>query len=279
MLNMKIAADNAALAELQYHLAKLGQGSMPSTAGAMSAGASLVRDTWKGFAMGGTLPGIAQPLKNPNGGYARSIRTEKIGQFEHDIYSEAAIAGMIESGTKALDMKTTHPFGPRSRMSKEGFPYLIIPFRWGTPEGKDGKRVGFKNIMTSGIYSRVKNKRKFRQTKVLKTTHNEPNYSGQQVSRADYNGADGKGGWGDSLDLDIGDDANAAGMSSMVGQDGKAAGYFTFRVISAKQLITRPYSWIKPAMPARPVTRAVADVTRPTIDAMVETAIMEDLGA
>jgi hypothetical protein len=61
----------------------------------------------------------------------------------------------------------------------------------------------------------------------------------------------------------------------MVGQNGKAAGYFTFRVISAK---SPKHSWIKPAMAARPVTKAVADVNRESINTMVEGAIMEDLG-
>jgi len=276
MISMKIASDNSALAELQYRLAKLGQGSMPATAGAMNAGANLVRDTWKGFALGGTLPGIAQPLKNPNGGYARSIRLFRNGPFEYEIASEADIAKWIEEGTDELDMKKTHPFGPRSRVSKKGVHYLIIPFRWGTPEGKNGKRVGFKNIMPSSIYSIVKNKKKFRQTKVLKTTHNEPNARGEQVMRREYSGADGKGGWGDRLKFGMADGMtdNMEGMSSMLGQDGKAAGYFTFRVISEK---SPGHSWRKPAMPARPVTRAVAAITQPAIEAMVEAAIMEDL--
>jgi hypothetical protein len=277
---MEIATDNPYLAELQFQLAKLGQGSLPSTAGAMEAGAGIIRDTWKDFAKGGSLPGISESLKRPNGGYARSIRVEKIAPFQFEIYSEAKIAEMIENGTKEHDMKTTHPFGPRSRVSKEGFPYLIVGFRWGTPPKNGETRVGFKNIMPSSIYNIIKNKKKFRQTKVLNTMHNEANYSGQQVERHEYSGADGKGGWGDYLKPGADDEMtpNMEGMSSMVGQDGKAAGYFTFRVISAKQLVTRPFSWIKPAMPARPVTRAVAKNTEQAIGAMVDAAIMEDLG-
>jgi hypothetical protein len=278
---MSIATDNTALAELQFALAKLGQGSMPSTAGAMNAGAKLIQDTWKGFALGGALPGITEKLKNPNGGYARSIRIDKLGPFQYEIYSEAKVAKLIEDGTPEHDMKTTHPFGARSRMSKKGVPYLIIPFRWGTPEGSDGKRVGFKNIMPKSVYQIVKNKKQFRQTKVKKTTHNEPNARGQQVERHEYTGVGSKGNekgnWGDRLKLGMGDEVtqNMEGMSRMVGQDGKSAGYFTFRVISAKSPAN---SWVKPAVAARPVTSAVADNTHQAIGAMVEASILEDLG-
>jgi hypothetical protein len=285
---MNIGVDNPALAELQHHLAKLGQGSMPATAGALNSGAGLVRDTWQGFAKGGSLPGISESLKHPNGGYARSIRVDKIGAFQYEIFSEAQIAEWIEKGTPEHDMKTTHPFGQRSRMSKEGFPYLIIPFRWGNP-----KAIGFRNVMPKSVYNIVKNKKKFRQTKALwdndknkSSTHPEKNAFGnyeknghQQVERQNYSGADGKGDWGDRLNSSMGEDVtqNMEGMSSMLGQDGKASGYLTFRVISAKQLITKPYSWIKPAMPARNVTKAVADYTKPVIEALVDSAIAEDL--
>jgi hypothetical protein len=274
---MHIAENNPHLEELQFRLAKLGAGSMPRTAGAMRSGANIIRDTWKGFAMGGPLPGIAEPLKRPSGGYARSIRIIKFGPFDYKIASEAEIADWIENGTEQLDMKTTHPFGPRSRVSKKGVPYLVIPFRWGTPEGRDGKRVGFRNIMPDAVYNIVKNKEKFRQTKVLMTTHNEPNYHGDQVARSDYSDAAGKGTWGDRLTADMNEEVtpNMEGMSSMVGQNGKAAGYFTFRVISAN---SPKHSWIKPAMAARPVTRAVANAAQKAINTMVENAIMEDLG-
>ena len=274
LLKMEIGV-SAQLEELQYHLAKLASGNLPATAGAMGAGAKIIQDTWRNFAMGGPLPGITDRLKQPNGGYARSIRINRVGPFQYEIASEAQIAEWIENGTKELDMKTTHPFGPRSRVSKEGFPYLIVPFRWGTP-----KTIGFKNIMPESVYRIVKNKQKFQQTRTLMSTHNEPNYKGQEVQRREYVGADGTGGWGDRLEADMGEGvtANMVGMSSMVGQNRRAAGYMTFRVISAKQLVTRPYSWVKPAMPARPVTRAVADTTRDLIQEMVDDAMAEDIG-
>ena len=280
MTRIRIAESNPYLEELQYHLAKLGAGSLPKTAGALRDGAAIIRDIWKGFAMGGPLPGINEPLKTPSGAYARSIHIVKLGPFEYEIASDAQIAEWIENGTQELDMKKTHPYGPRSRVSKKGVPYLVIPFRWGTPEGRDGKRVGFKNIMPESVYSIIKNKQKFRQTKTLMTTHNEPNAKGQPVSRREYKGADGKGGWGDRLTADMGLEvsSNMEGMSSMLGQreggKNRTSGYFTFRVISAN---SPKHSWIKPAMRPRPVTQAVAKTTEKIIEESVESAIREDL--
>ena len=50
------------------------------------------------------------------------------------------------------DMKQTHPYGKKSRVSIKGIPYLIIPFRWGTPNGKDTKRAHFNNVIPQKNY-------------------------------------------------------------------------------------------------------------------------------
>jgi hypothetical protein len=241
----------------------------------MYAGAGFIKDTWQKYATGEHhLPGI-MPLKNPSIKYARSIHINKIGPFQYEIVSEAEIADWIENGTEQLDMKTTHPYGPRSRVSKKGVSYLVIPFRWGTPEGRDGKRVGFRNIMPDAVYKIVKNKEKFRQTRALMTTHNEPNFRGEQVERRNYSDAAGKAAWGDRLTAEMNEEVtpNMEGMSSMVGQNRRAAGYFTFRVISAN---SPKHSWIKPATPARNVTNGVQEYTRDTIESMIDSALEEE---
>jgi hypothetical protein len=68
---------------------------------------------------------------------------------------------------------------------------------------------------------------------------------------------------------------NMEGMSSMLGQNGKAAGYFTFRIISAA---SPAGSWIRPAVPARPVTKTVAKLTQGVISNAIDGALQEDLG-
>jgi hypothetical protein len=270
--------DNDILLQLQMALARFGEGHLPSVSMAMQQSAGLVRGTWQGFARGGSLPGI-ESLKNPSGKYARSIRVDRKGPFDYEVYSEAEVADWIENGTEELDMKTTHPFGPRSRVShtgkNKGYSYLIVPFRWGTP-----RTVGFRNIIPESVYNIVKNKKTFHQTKTTVSADNgekTPNARGEMVGKAQYSDVSGAKSWGDRLAADMGEDItdNMVGMSSMVGQNGKAAGYLTFRIISAAPEAT---GWIKPAMRARSVTRAVASLTQETINDAIDSAAREDLG-
>jgi hypothetical protein len=276
MVTFKIDIDSDALVQLQRKLAQFGAGSMPATSGAMKSMAGFVRNTWRGYARGGALLGV-ESLKRPSGGYARSIKIRKNGPFDYEIYSEAKVAAWIENGTDELDMKKTHPFGPRSRVSKPDkdgnkYSYLIVPFRWGTP-----KTVGFRNIMPEAVYSIVKNKLKFQQTKALMSTHQEANARGEMVDRAEYSDVSEKGIWGDRLSADMDDEvtSNMEGMSSMLGQNGKSAGYFTFRIISSRP---GAKGWIKKATPPRPVTQAVAKLAEGVITDAVDAAIMQDLG-
>jgi hypothetical protein len=296
MIKMNISLDNDVLQQFQMALARFGKRSMPGVSAAVGRSASVIRDIWRGFAMGGSLPGISENLKNPGGGYARSIKIDRKGPFDYEVYSDARVAGWIENGTDELDMKTTHPFGPRSRMGKSGYPYLIVPFRWGTPGTKRNPRVGFRNVMPEEIYNIVKNKAKFRQTATTVSADNSgfktPNAKGDMVGRARYSDITKKKPWGDTLtagdiegskpwgvaltpDKEEAMSNNMAGMSRMLGQNGRSAGYLTFRVISAAPGTT---GWIKPAMKARPVTRAVAAMAREPVNRAIDEAIREDLG-
>ncbi|GMO51915.1 MAG: hypothetical protein Pg6C_17010 [Treponemataceae bacterium] len=266
MVRVKIDVDRDILLQLQQELAKLAAGTMPATARVMNIGAHLVQKTWRGYAQGGSLPGISENLKRPSGGYARSIKVQMNGPFDYEVYSEAKIAEWIENGTEEIDMKETHTRGPRSRVSKKGVPYLIVPFRWGTAKNT----VGFKNIIPEAVYNMIRNKEQFERSTVLNTTHDEPNASGEQAARREYD-------WGDRLTGIDYVDPNLEGMAAMdTGSSKKQhTGYFTFRVISAD---SPARSWIKPAMPARHVTQAVAKVTEEAISGMVESAVREDLG-
>jgi hypothetical protein len=283
MIRIKIAENNPHLEELQYLLASASAGVLPGTARAMEKAAGFIQGTWREFALGRKeLSGVV-PLKNGSIKYAQSIRTEAIGQFSHEIYSEAKIADWIENGTEELDMKTTHPFGPRSRVSKKGVPYLIIPFRWGTPGSKKNPRVGFgNNVITAGTYRQLL-KRSFDASRVTVSPANSttmtPNARGEMVGRVQYE-------WGSRLrggDF-AGTIEQKTRMAGMVrfengyDKNGKISkrygGYFTFRVISAN---SPKNSWIKPATPPRHVTRAVMNETRETIEQMVDEAIEGDI--
>jgi hypothetical protein len=275
--------DNDILLQLQMALARFGEGHFPGVSMAMRQSAGLVRETWQGFARGGSLPGI-ESLKNPSGKYARSIKIDRKGPFDYEIYSEAEVAEWIENGTEDLDMKTTHPYGPRSRISKKGVPYLIVPFRWGTPGRNGQKRVGFRNIIPDQIYKQllISKKMKFQTSKVTAsadTSDNlELNYNNHMVgvaSRAKYE-------WGDrvfSADVDSLTDGShedhfADGMVKMEGQGRKSAGYLTFRIISAD---SPAESWKRKGMKARHVTNAVASLTQETVNDAIDSAVREDL--
>ncbi|MDR2484173.1 MAG: hypothetical protein LBD55_02115 [Treponema sp.] len=272
MIKMNIAVNDQSLYQILAQLSPFGK-NLPRTEGAAKTAASVIRDAWRGYAMGGSLGGI-EKLKNPSGGYARSIKINQTGPLSYEIFSEAPIAEWLEKGTPAFDMKKTHTIGPRSRVSLKGYPYLIVPFRWGTP-----KTVGFRNVMPQSVYNIVKNKKKYRQTKTLETTHYEPNARGENVERHEYSGTDDKGIWGDQLKAEMGEDVtpNMVGMSNMAGQGGKSSGYFTFRVISSDPS-ANPRSWIHPGIRARPVTETVAQITKEPVSDLIDSALRGDLG-
>ena len=269
MIRMKISVNNPLLEELLYALkATATDNLLPKTRDAMEKGAGKIQNVWQNYALGKErLPDVAA-LKNPSGKYAESIKTEPAGSFAYEIYSEAAIAERIENGTHELDMKRTHLFGPKSRVSKEGFPYVIIPLRWKTP-----KTIGFKKVMPVNIYNKVK---EFKKIETLvgadKSLVKTQNYSGEMVGRAQYNRGYDK--------LNDTSSGNMNGMVRSTDETGidQSGGYFTFRIISAKQLVTKPYSWIRPATPAYNVTRGLKEYTEDEIGMMVEDAIMEDFG-
>ena len=66
-------------------------------------------------------------------------------------------------------------------------------------------------------------------------------------------------------------------MSGMVRMNGRG-GYFTFRVISALQLITAPYSWIRKAVEPIDVVGAVANETRPLVEELIQAGLEADFG-
>jgi hypothetical protein len=271
MIRISVTMDNDLLYQVINRLSSISaEKPMPAVAAAMDKGARIIRNTWKGYAAGRSLPGV-EKLKKPQGGYMRSIYIDKHSPFDYEIKSDSPIAGYLEHGTDELDMKKTHPYGPRSRVSKEGVPYLIVPFRWGTP-----KTIGFRNVMPQSIYNIVKQKN-FSKTFVTKKTHIELNARGEDVERREYV-------WGDRLTTDddtvmLGlvdpeENKRMNGMTRMFGDDGKTAGYFTFRVISANS----PKGWIKPAMPPRPIRSAVINATQKDVAELFESAARRDLG-
>lgn len=281
MIKVSIIPKDNFLAMLQARLSTMGAGSMPATVANFKAGVSFTQSTWKKFANGEEIPGSSFRIKHPSGGYAAAVQVRQEGPFDYTIFNDSAAARALEDGTPELDMKTTHPYGPKSRVANHGtkknprwVPYLIVPFRWGTPGASKGH---FRNIIPDQIYAMLRTQIKsgvFVRTKVLPTSHVEPNFWGESVKRAEYEGEEGQENWGSML-RNVG--GNMEGMSAMNADTAgkKSSTYFTFRVISAE---SPSGSWIKPATPAMHISQHVADNVRDIISEMVESGMKVDLG-
>jgi hypothetical protein len=272
MIQMDITLDSSLLQQLASTLPSMfGKKVAPATSAAFDTSARLVQATWRGWAMGGPVRGIPN-IKTPSGRLAASIKINRAGPFDATIESSSPQAQQIQDGTPEFDMKTTHPYGPKSRVSKEGFPYLIIPFRWGTPNKAGGARAHFGNVIPQVIYPMVKQMEKsFRLKQRIdgsEAIHVEKNYSGQDVPRSEYQ-------WGDRY---VGDGY----MDGMVRMNKETRGggstYFTFRVISVLQLLTAPYSWVRKAVEAVDVVGAVEKETRPLVEELLQAGLEADFG-
>jgi hypothetical protein len=220
--------------------------------------------------MGDTITGIPS-IRRPNGKLAQSIGIKSNGPFDAEIYTESPYARRIRDGTPELDMKTTHPFGRKSRVSEEGIPYLIVPFRWGTPNKEGEARAHFGNFIPVPMFNQIK---KMKTSKRLAEydkegnitggeTHLEANYSGEDIERSDY-------AWGGRYK----GEGNMNGMVRMAG----GGGYFTFRVISALQLVTSPFSWIRKAVPPIDVVSALEQKVRPVVEDVIQAGLEADVG-
>jgi hypothetical protein len=290
---VKIKVEGSELQEIISMLSSMQspQG-LPATAKAVEQAAQVVQGLWHNYAIGkGSLTGVP-PMKNPSQGYAKGIKIERPGPFRRVIVNESKTAEFLEYGTPELDMKKTHTKGPRSRVAptiiskrtgkvlQKGGPYLIVPFRWGTP-----KTVGFNQVMPVDIYAIVKKFKKM-QTRVSADDSPEedktPNARGEMVGRAKYNKgysrltmkqiAEANDG-----EVSINQMFNMNGMvrtTDITGKD-RSGGYFTFRVISAN---SRPDSWIKPATPARNVIEGLMKAAKEPVDTILEAGFRRDLG-
>jgi hypothetical protein len=273
MVKLKISLDSGVLQELIRAMNKFGTGFLSKTADAMDISAEEIQSVWMDYAGGANnIPGL-KPLKHPKGGYAKSIKIDDTkGRYEREIYSEAKAADWIENGTKEIDMKDTHTKGPRSRIVKngpnKGKSYLIVPFQWGTTSSA-------RNIVPAAV-QRLMLSAGFKASRITGVKPKpEINYSGELVDRWSYD-------WGDRIN---GDDVSGTArqknrINGLVrfergeSYNRRYGGYLTFRIIPS----WGTKGWIKPATPAKNVTRHLSELMRDKTSARVESAVREDLG-
>jgi hypothetical protein len=277
MIKINVSADSDFLRQLARRLPGMfGEGVAPATKAAFDDAAGMIRKMWQDWAMGGPIAGISN-IKNPNSALAASIQPHENGPFDVSIETASPYARRIQEGTPELDMKTTHPYGKKSRVTKsgpnKGIPYLIVPIRWGTPNSKGGKRAHMGNVIPQAFAARVKAFRTYNKLAITdkKGTiiggemYFENNYSGQAIARSGHN-----------ADYDRLDDVegNARGMV----RTGGGGGYFTFRIISAAQLVTRPFAWIRKAVAPVDVVGALERTTGPLAEDLIQAGLEADFG-
>lgn len=261
MNTIRIVADgsiNAELAELFSALEKDYRKVMPNTVGAFDQSVRYTATRWQEWAAGKTGLADIPPNEKPSGKLSGSIRIRDNAPLNATVYSDHPEMQKIAEGRpeSRYDMKKTYPYGKKSRVSAKGVPYLIIPFRWGTPNRKDEKRAHFADYIPQAFYNT--NVRNLSKSVTSGGKHPEPNASGEMIDRAEYR-------WGSRIRSAW--HRNAEGMVRMATD---RSAYFTFRIISAKSPAD---SWIR-KITARPPVDIISALQKD-----VEPAVLDIIGA
>lgn len=270
MRQLKIIVDgntNAKLTDLFNMLEKDYKSVMQNTVAAFDRSVNYTHERWYGWAEGENgLDNIPPYEKQPN---KIKIDIQKNGELNATIYSNSkeiqeVVAGKPES---TFDMKTKYPYGRKSRLSKvKKIPYLIIPFRWGTPNKNDEARAHFSNVIPQIVYNTNVKKLSKSETVFKENPVIEPNARGEMIERASYNwGARLKNAW----------HKNAEGMVRMKDEKNRST-YFTFRIISAN---SPAGSWIRKIPKVEPIDiiAALKRDVEPAIEKFIEKGIEKDI--
>lgn len=243
--------------------------SFPSLSVAVRQVAEEAHQQWLAYAQGTPLPG-GRSVKDRGGVYAASIKLRQVGDLAAEVYSDAKVAGEVESGTPSRDLKEMLRTSRKTRLNKRGQKFLIIPFRWsqGGGGGTNALPANVANWWKGQAASRVAGWT----TRVSATGHEVP----QRL----YN-------WGASLEkpdltrLGIKGE-NARRMKGMVNfreQSARSAGgaskggAMTFRTMSEGQT----GKWITKPKPGLRVAATVAQQVKPAAEKAFKLALEQDL--
>lgn len=244
---------------------------LPNTANALAQAAKYVHNMWTGYLTGSqTLNGI-DFMSGVTSAMVRSIRSRYNGDLSYTIYSDSMQLEKKVKGSKEVefDMKEKYPYGKKSRVSKKGIPYLIIPFRWGTPNEKGTKRAHFNNVIPQKNYETAVKGLNLSKVNIDKK-YFEANYKGQNIERKGYDWA--KNG---RLTEDQAWDDRSIGMVRMRDIASGKSTYFTFRIISAK---SPQGSWIyhRDAVPAVDMMGALYRTVKPEVESILRKGVKAD---
>ena len=244
---------------------------LPNTSASFYEAGKHVANVWNKYLAGeGTLDGI-EPLEKPIPPKDVKIKVTQNSDFDVSVKSDSERLRKIQEGENPVyyDMKQTHPYGRKSRVSAKGIPYLIIPFRWGTPNGKGTKRR-WNNVIPQADYETNVKALALSRTNKDKV-HFEVNAKNQDILRAGYDWARKNG----RLKVTEAWEPNAVGMVRM--KDVTGSTYFTFRIISAK---SPAGSWLYWKDGKNPVDMmgALERTVNKKVNEIVEKGLKADLG-
>lgn len=255
----------------------------PHTDAAFAEAAEYVRSQWLGFLTGSvSLPGVDNPDRSEiTSAMVKSIKTKdktNEAEFYHTVYTDNRQVEELNKGSKAVeyDMKKTHPYGKKSRVTEsgknKGVPYLIIPFRWGTPNGKGTKRAHFNNFIPQKNYNTAVKGLKMSKVNTLKN-YFEKNVRGEKIERQGYDWAK----FGRLTEEQAWND-RSVGMVRMIDTASKVrkSTYFTFRIISAN---SKAGTWIykKDAKKGLNYMAALDMAVKPEINKIIKAGIEADV--
>lgn len=250
---------------------------LPNTAAAFARAAQYVQNMWTSYLSGDQPLNGIEFMSGVTSSMVRSIRSRYNGDLDYTIYSDSMQLEQKVHGSKKVeyDMKQTHPYGKKSRVSKKGIPYLIIPFRWGTPSGKkdangkDISRAHFNNVIPQASYETSVKGLKMSKVNIDKN-YFESNFKGENIERKGYDWAK----FGRLKESQAWDD-RSVGMVRMKDLASGKSTYFTFRIISAK---SPQGSWIyhKDAVPAIDLMDALVRTAKPGVDRIISEGVQAD---
>lgn len=244
---------------------------LPNTAAAFQRATQAVAQMWKGYLRGETTLNGIDFMSGITSSMVNSIRSRRNSDFNYTVFSDNIQLEQKTHGSKTVeyDMKKTHPYGKDSRVSKKGIPYLIIPFRWRTPQKSETLAHGqyFSNIIPQANYETNVKGLEISEKNALKN-YFEKNFRGENIERQGYDWA--KFG---RLKEDMAWNDRSVGMVRM--KDATKSMYFTFRIISAK---SPAGSWIyhREGKPGVDVLSALERTAKPIIDKIIEKGIAAD---
>ena len=262
---------------------------LPSLAYAVRELAEQAHAQWVSYAMGAPLPnGLI--IQNRTGEYARSILLHQTGPFSAEVATTLPYAQAIEDGMPKRDLKKILDYSNKVRVSKKGKRYLIIPFRWNTPNSVLGRAMpepvynwwqgeGRERSHITGTHQRIVghgpeglNAHRFDiKTRQLMTTPGRTYSWGSRLGKSDLAAM---GVTGRQATRMVGMVAfRNPSAASAGGKDGK---YLTFRVLSES---AKAGSWQSPAVPGKHPARVVTEALTPVAEKAFQRALQVDIEA